>query len=151
MSDEFSLTSTAFDEGGAIPRRYTCDGEDVSPPLNWVGAPADAGALALIVDDPDANGFVHWFSFDLTASESGGLPEGVSASPDAPPQGTNSFGRVGWSGPCPPSGTHHYRFRLIALKVTLGLSGAPRADAVLSAAQGNILGEVTLTATYSRS
>jgi len=150
MPDEFSLTSTAFDEGGAIPSRYTCDGEDVSPPLNWVAAPAETGALALFVDDPDANGFVHWVAFDLTASESGGLPEGVSSSPDAPPQGTNSFGRVGWSGPCPPSGTHHYRFRLIALKDTLGLSGAPRADAVLAAAEGNILGEVTLTATYSR-
>jgi Raf kinase inhibitor-like YbhB/YbcL family protein len=150
MPDEFSLTSTAFDEGGAIPSRYTCDGEDVSPPLSWVGAPAETGALALFVDDPDANGFVHWVAFDLTASESGGLLEGVSSSPDAPPQGTNSFGRVGWSGPCPPSGTHHYRFRLIALKDTLGLNGAPRADAVLAAAQGGILGEVTLTATYSR-
>jgi Raf kinase inhibitor-like YbhB/YbcL family protein len=74
----------------------------------------------------------------------------MSASPDAPPQGTNDFGRVGWGGPCPPSGTHHYRFRLLAIDTTLGLTGAPDADAVLRAAEGHVLEEADLTATYKR-
>jgi phosphatidylethanolamine-binding protein (PEBP) family uncharacterized protein len=105
--DGFRLTSPDFPAGGPIPSRYTCDGEDESPALAWEGAPAGTETLALIVDDPDAHGFVHWVMFDLTGSPSGGVPRGVSASPDAPPQGRNDFGRVGWGGPCPPSGPHH--------------------------------------------
>ena len=146
----FTLTSTAFKEGGAIPRKFSCDGANVSPALNWEGAPDGAGSLALIVDDPDARGFVHWVLFDLTASQSGGLPEAVSTSPDAPPQGTNGFGKVGWGGPCPPSGTHHYRFTLLALDRTLDLHGAPKADDVRRAAEGHVLGQAVLTGTYKR-
>ncbi|HEV8490166.1 MAG TPA: YbhB/YbcL family Raf kinase inhibitor-like protein [Candidatus Limnocylindrales bacterium] len=149
-SNDFRLTSAAFPDGGAIPARFTCDGDDESPDLAWEGAPAEAKTLALIVDDPDANGFVHWVAFDLTASTTGGLARGVSASPDAPPQGTNSFRRVGWSGPCPPSGTHRYRFRLLALDTELGLSNAPSADEVRRAAEGHILDEAELTGTYTR-
>jgi Raf kinase inhibitor-like YbhB/YbcL family protein len=148
--DGFRLASTAFRDGDAIPTRFTCDGDDVSPDLSWEGAPDGAAALALIVDDPDARGFVHWVVFDMTGSQSGGLAEGVSASPDAPAQGTNDFGRLGWGGPCPPSGSHRYRFRLLALDGPLELAGAPRADEVLEAAGGHILGEATLTATYRR-
>jgi Raf kinase inhibitor-like YbhB/YbcL family protein len=146
----FRLSSTAFADGGAIPRRFSCDGDDVSPDLTWEGAPADTTAFALIVDDPDARGFVHWVAFDLTGSSSGGLAEGVSTSPDAPPQGTNGFGRIGWAGPCPPSGEHRYVFRLLALDSALELAGAPRASEVLSAAEGHVLGEARLTATYRR-
>ncbi len=150
MAESFTLTSPAFHAGGAIPRKYSCDGEDVSPPLQWQGAPANATAFALIVDDPDARGFVHWVAFDLTASASGGLPEAVSASPDAPSQGTNDFGRIGWGGPCPPSGTHRYQFTLYALDGLLGLTGAPRAAQVRRAMEGHILSQATLEATYRR-
>jgi Raf kinase inhibitor-like YbhB/YbcL family protein len=146
----FTLSSTDFGDGGAIPRRYACDGDEVSPSLAWSGAPGDAAAMALIMDDPDAGGFVHWVLFDMTASATGSLPAGWSKSPDAPPQGTNSFGRVGYGGPCPPSGTHHYSFRLIALGQELALSGAPTAQQVLDAAAGHILGEARLTGTYQR-
>jgi Raf kinase inhibitor-like YbhB/YbcL family protein len=146
----FTLTSTAFEDGGAIPRKFSCDGEDVSPALSWVGAPDGAGAFALIVDDPDARGFIHWVVFDMTGSQSGGLAEAVSASPDAPTQGRNGFGRIGWGGPCPPSGTHHYRFTLLALDGPLGLTGTPSADDVRRAAQGHTLDQATLNGTYQR-
>ena len=146
----FRLTSTAFDDGGSIPRQFTCDGEDVSPDLSWEGAPADTAAFALIVDDPDARGFVHWVAYNLTPSASGGLAEGVSTSPDAPQQGTNGFGRVGWGGPCPPSGEHRYVFRLLALDAPLEVGGAPRASEVLEAAEGHVLAEAQLSGSYRR-
>jgi Raf kinase inhibitor-like YbhB/YbcL family protein len=147
---EFTLSSPDFGEGQPIPRRYACDGDDASPPLAWSGAPGEAAALALVMDDPDAGGFVHWVVFDMTASATGSLPTGWSRSPDAPPQGTNGFGRVGYGGPCPPSGTHRYDFRLLALGQELALSGAPKAQEVLDAAAGHILGEATLSGTYRK-
>ncbi|MGZ8513776.1 MAG: YbhB/YbcL family Raf kinase inhibitor-like protein [Candidatus Limnocylindrales bacterium] len=147
----FSLTSTAFREGGAIPRRFSCDGENVSPDLAWEGAPEGTRALVLTVIDPDARDFVHWLVYDMTGSPAGGLPLGISASPDAPPQGTNSFGKRGYGGPCPPSGTHHYRFTLSALDKVLELTGAPRIDALRAAMTGHVLAEATLTGTYHRS
>jgi Raf kinase inhibitor-like YbhB/YbcL family protein len=146
----FTLTSTDFENRGAIPRKFSCDGEDVSPALEWEGAPDGTGAFALIVDDPDARGFVHWVVFDMTGTQSGGLAEAVSASPDAPTQGRNGFGKIGWGGPCPPSGTHHYRFTLLALDAPLGLTGTPSADDIRQAAGGHTLAEATLTATYTR-
>jgi hypothetical protein len=146
----FSISSPAFTEGGRIPQQFTCDGPDTSPPISWIGTPPDAKALALIVDDPDASGFVHWVLFNVEATASGSLPTGMSASPDAPPQGTNSMGRVGYSGPCPPSGTHRYDFRLLALDTMLPLAGAPRSGDVLAAAEGHVLAEAHLTATYQR-
>jgi Raf kinase inhibitor-like YbhB/YbcL family protein len=145
-----TLTTTAFQDGGAIPRKFSCDGENVSPALEWEGVPDDAGSLALIVDDPDARGFVHWVVFDMTASQTGGLPEAVSNSPDAPPQGTNGRGQIGWFGPCPPSGTHHYTFTLYALDQQLELTGAPKADEVRHAAEGHVIDEAVLTGTYKR-
>ena len=146
----FSLTSSAFKDGGAIPRRFTCDGENVSPDLGWAGAPEDTGAFVLIVVDPDARDFVHWIAYDISATPTGGLPLGVSSSPDAPPQGTNSFGKRGYGGPCPPSGTHHYRFTLSALDAPVELTGTPRIDAVRAAMSGHVLAEATLTGTYHR-
>jgi len=146
----FTLSSSEFGEGQSIPRRYACDGDNVSPPLAWSGAPSDTAALALVMDDPDAGGFVHWVVFDMTASASGSLPAGWSSSPDAPPQGTNSFGRVGYGGPCPPSGSHHYVFRLIALGEALPLTGSPTAQHVIDAAEGHILDEARLTGTYRK-
>ena len=148
---DFRLTSPAFDEGGDIPRRFTCDGDDASPALAWTGAPADAVSLALIVDDPDARGFVHWVLLDAAATASGGLPEGISTSPDAPRQGRNDFGRTGYGGPCPPSGTHRYRFTLFAVDRMLGLTGTPGAADVRGAMDGHILAQTTLTGRYTRS
>jgi len=147
---EFTLSSPDFGEGQPIPRRFACDGDDTSPPLSWSGAPGDTAALALVMDDPDAGGFVHWVVFDMTASATGSLPVGWSKSADASPQGTNSFGRVGYGGPCPPSGSHRYSFRLLALGQELALSGAPKAQEVLDAAAGHILAEATLTGTYRK-
>ena len=147
---EFTLSSPDFGDGQPIPRRYACDGDDASPPLAWSGAPGEAAALALVMDDPDAGGFVHWVVFDMTASASGSLPTGWSRSPDASPQGTNGFGRVGYGGPCPPSGTHRYDFRLLALGQELALAGAPTAQQVLDAAAGHIVGEARLTGTYRK-
>ena len=106
--------------------------------------------MALIVDDPDARDFVHWVVVDMTGSQSGGLAEGISASPDAPPQGVNDFSKVGWGGPCPPSGTQRYRFTLYALDGELGLVGTPPAGDVRAAMQGRVLGQADLEANYTR-
>jgi Raf kinase inhibitor-like YbhB/YbcL family protein len=146
----FTLTSGAFADGGPIPRTYACDGQDTSPPLAWAGAPARSVTLAMVMTDPDAGGFVHWVFFNVEASATGAFPAGFSASPDGPAEGTNSFGRVGYGGPCPPSGTHRYVFRLLALDATLPLTGAPSAKQVLAAADGHVLAEATLTGTYRR-
>lgn len=146
----FTLTSAAFAEGGAIPRQHACDGQDTSPPLSWSDAPASAASLALVMDDPDAGGFVHWVAFNISPSASGSLPAGFSASPDAPPQGRNGFGRPGYGGPCPPSGSHRYVFRLLALDAMLPLAGNPSAAQVLAAADGHVLGEARLSGVFRR-
>jgi Raf kinase inhibitor-like YbhB/YbcL family protein len=146
----FTIKSPDFTNGGAIPRKFSCDGENVSPALEWEGVPEGAAALALIVDDPDARGFVHWVVFNMTASKTGGLAEAISASPDAPPQGRNSFGKIGWGGPCPPSGTHRYVFTLLALDEKLALPGTPTADQLRAAAAGHVLHEAVLTGKYKR-
>jgi Raf kinase inhibitor-like YbhB/YbcL family protein len=146
----FELTSPAFAAGAAIPSKFTCDGENVSPPLEWSDAPDDTAAMALIVDDPDARDFVHWVVVDMTGSQSGGLAEGISSSPDAPSQGMNDFRKVGWGGPCPPSGTHRYRFTLYALDQPLGIAATPSADDVRAAMQGHVLGDAELEASYTR-
>jgi Raf kinase inhibitor-like YbhB/YbcL family protein len=137
-----------------IPVRFTCDGEDRSPELAWSGAPVGTETFALVVDDPDAPGgdWVHWVLFDLPA-ESTGLPEGVPASEHPEPggvHGKNSWGRLGYGGPCPPSGTHRYFFRLYALDRRLALrAGATKAE-VLAAAEGHVLDRAELMGRYSR-
>ena len=145
----FALTSPSFVEGGQIPVRHSCDGQDLSPALSWHDGPPTTAAYALIVEDPDARGFVHWVVFDIPGGESGTLPEGIGAA-DRPPQGRNDFGRTGWGGPCPPGGTHHYRFTLLALSGKLGLAGTPSAQDVRAAAAGLTLGQTVLTGTYTR-
>jgi mycothiol synthase len=144
----FGLSSTAFEANSAIPAKYTCDGKDVSPPLAWTGTPAGAAALAIVVTDPDANGFVHWVAWDIDAAK-GTLAEGASGGSGLT-EGRNSFGKRGWSGPCPPSGTHHYVFELYALDQRLGLPGGTGADQVRSALSGHKVGSAKLTATYKR-
>lgn len=146
----FALTSTAFDPGGPIPRRHTCDGADVSPALAWGGVPAGSGALVLVVDDPDARDWVHWLVLDLPGSD-GSLAEGVGARAETPAQGRNDFGRRGWGGPCPPSGTHRYVFTLYALATPLGLAGEPDGAKVRKALdRATVLGRAVLEGTYRR-
>lgn len=141
----FTLTSTAFAEGAPIPREFSCQGEEVSPPLSWAGVPSGTAALVLFVDDPDARGYVHWVVLDLPG-EDGALPRGVKATDEWPKQG----GR-GWRGPCPPSGMHHYRFTLSALAAPLGLPNHADPAAVQAAlASATILGTAVLTGTYRR-
>jgi Raf kinase inhibitor-like YbhB/YbcL family protein len=145
----FVLTSPSFNSDGSIPVKHSCDGENVSPALAWQGAPQGTVAFALIVDDPDARGFIHWVGFDMRGGSAGSLPEGVRPS-DPPLQGRNDFGQKGYGGPCPPSGTHRYRFTLWALSARLNLSGTPSAAEVRTATTSLILGQTTLTATYTR-
>jgi Raf kinase inhibitor-like YbhB/YbcL family protein len=150
MPGPLTLTSPSFADGASIPKQFTCDGDNVSPPLQWAGVPGAATSLALVVTDPDARGFVHWVVYDMDVSATGGIQAGWSTTADAAPQGENGFGDVGWGGPCPPSGTHRYLFRLLALDTILDLRAGPSADDVLTAAEGHVLGEVTLTGTYTR-
>lgn len=150
MESTFRLTSSAFRDGEPIPAEYTCDGDDVSPPLAWSGAPPGTAALVLVVDDPDARGFVHWVVLDIAGAADGALPRGVSRTPGAPQEGRNDFGRIGWGGPCPPSGRHRYVFTLFALSEPLGLPGTPDAATVRRAMDGRVLGTARLTGTYRR-
>jgi Raf kinase inhibitor-like YbhB/YbcL family protein len=145
-----TLASADFRSGGRIPVRFTCDGRDVSPSLSWTGVPTGTRRLALIVDDPDANHFIHWIAYAIDP-EAARLGEGAGAANSALRQGTNDFGRVGYGGPCPPSGTHRYVFTLYALAGPLGLDGNPRGAAVRAALAGAVvLAKATLTATYAR-
>lgn len=149
-----NLTSAAFRDGDSIPPKHTCDGDDVSPPLSWSEAPAETGSFALVCDDPDAPGrvWVHWVVFDLPPA-AGALPEGVPPREEVPGgglQGRNDFRKIGYGGPCPPSGTHRYEFRLYALDAKLGLrAGATKGD-LLAALEGHVLAEAKLTGKYSR-
>jgi Raf kinase inhibitor-like YbhB/YbcL family protein len=153
----FTLTSPAFQQGGAIPAPHTCDGTDVSPALHWEGAPEGVASFALIVDDPDAPSgtFVHWVLYDVPGHATE-LPENVGPSPELENlgetrQGKNGFGGVGYKGPCPPAGgPHRYFFRLYALDARLGLApGAPR-DEVEGGMEGHVLGAAELMGTYQR-
>jgi Raf kinase inhibitor-like YbhB/YbcL family protein len=146
----FTLTSTAFQGGAAIPRRSTCDGEDLSPDLAWTGAPGGTQAFVLLVRDPDARDFLHWLVHDMAGAPDGGLPAAVAASAATPQQGLNDFGKRGYGGPCPPSGEHRYRFTVYALDRALGIGGTPRLKEVEAAMKGHVLAEVTLTGTYRR-
>ena len=144
----FELTSTAFAEGKPIPVRYSCDGEDISPPLAWSDPPAGTQSLALIMDDPDApiGTWDHWVVFNLPANMRE-LPEATSV---AATTGKNSWGRNDYGGPCPPGGTHRYFFKLYALDTTLGLDESANKKQVLSAMEGHILAEAELMGTFSR-
>lgn len=148
MTDALDVTSSAFDEGGAIPSRYTCDGDDVSPPLAWSGAPEGTAAYALIVDDPDARGWIHWLATDIPADQVG-LEEGASGT-SAGTEGRNDFGRTGHGGPCPPSGTHRYAFEVFALSQPLDLATGFSADELRAAMEGKVLANGQLNGTYAR-
>jgi len=154
-----TITSSAFTDGGEIPARHTCQGNDNSPPLAWSGVPGAARSLVLIVDDPDAPDpkaprmtWVHWVLYNLPPQASG-LPEGVA--PDELPggtgQGINSWNRTGYGGPCPPIGRHRYFHKLYALDTVLDLSGKPSGKAVEAALRGHVIGQAELVGTYQKS
>ena len=150
----FRVDSSAFAEGSPIPRDYTADGRDVSPPLSWTGAPAATRSFALVAEDPDAprGNWVHWVLFDVPATVAS-LPEAV------PPrerlesggvQGKNDFGKLGYGGPAPARGTHRYFFRLYALERVLGLAPGATAADLRRAMAGAVLAEAACMGTYSR-
>jgi Raf kinase inhibitor-like YbhB/YbcL family protein len=140
------LNSSAFDDQGPIPVVYTCDGEDISPPLSIDGLPVDTGSLLLTVIDPDApaGDWVHWVVFDVVPTSQ--IAAGVSG---LGTPGVNSWGRNGYGGPCPPSGSHRYVFRVLALDSMLGLPAGSALQGVLDAASDHVLEQATLTGTYS--
>jgi Raf kinase inhibitor-like YbhB/YbcL family protein len=158
MKEDFlmsiKLSSGAFDDGGLVPVKYTCDGEDISPSLSWSELPDGTRSLALIMDDPDAPAgtWVHWILYDLPPY-SVRLDENMARTEDVPgggSQGNNSWNRLGYGGPCPPSGTHRYIFRLYALDSALDLGpGAEKADLV-QAMEGHVLDRGQLLGLYSR-
>lgn len=152
----FNLTTTAFAEGGAIPKVHTCDGIDTSPPLGWSATPVGTASLALLCDDPDAlrGTWVHWVLYDLDPAATD-LATGVPATRSLPGgacQGKNDFGNIGYGGPCPPAGHGHHRyyFRLLALDHKLGLSPGATMKQVLAAAEGHVLARAELMGRYER-
>jgi Raf kinase inhibitor-like YbhB/YbcL family protein len=162
------LSSPAFAEGGMIPKEFTCEGSDLSPPVAWSGVPASARTLSLICDDPDAPSgtWSHWVVFNLPSQVKalkGGIPLGESIpetsiegsepagqASSKPQQGKNDFGKAGYGGPCPPSGTHRYFFRLYALDATLELGSAATRSDVLKAIEGHLLAEGRLIGKYQK-
>ena len=153
---KLDLTSSAFEPGGGIPAVHTCQGDDLSVPLAWSGVPAGAKSLALIVDDPDAPDpaapkmtWVHWVLYDIPPSATG-LPAGVKDLPPGTLEGTNDWKRTGWGGPCPPSGTHRYFFKLYALDTELELDSTATKAELETAMAGHILDRAQLMGTYKR-
>ena len=149
------LESPAFAEGAEIPRKHTCEGDDISPPLAWSGLPQGTQSLVLIVDDPDAPDpkaprmtLVHWVLFDLPPI-AGLLPEGGRPMPPGTGEGLNDWKRTGYGGPCPPIGRHRYFHKLYALDKRLELGGPTKAD-VEAAMQGHVLGRAQLIGTYEK-
>ncbi|MGA1980746.1 MAG: YbhB/YbcL family Raf kinase inhibitor-like protein [Sedimentisphaerales bacterium] len=151
---EIKVTSSAFAEGGLIPAKYTCDGSDISPPLQWYTVPEGTKSIALISDDPDAprGTWVHWVIFGLPA-ETRKLEENIPPDktlPNGARQGITDFGRIGYGGPCPPSGTHRYFFKIYALDTKLDLAAGANKSQLLKAMEGHILGQGQLIGKYKR-
>ena len=153
-----TLSSPAFEQGEPIPRRYTCEGDDVSPPLEWAGVPAGTQSLALIVEDPDAPDpadpkrvWVHWVLYDIPGDVTSVL-EGVGGTdlPAGTLEGLNDWKRMGYGGPCPPIGRHRYFFRLYALDATLGDLKHPTKAKLGRAMEGHVLGTAELIGTYQK-
>ena len=152
------ITSTAFEDQGAMAARYTCEGQDISPALQWEGLPEGTRSLALIVDDPDAPDpaaprmtYVHWVLYNLPP-DAGGLREGV-ASADLPAgtlEGLNDWRRTGYGGPCPPIGRHRYFHKLYALDLVLADLGQPTKDELLKAIKGHVIAQAEIVGTYQK-
>jgi len=153
-----SISSPAFEDGGAIPAAFTCEGKNASPALAWHGVPAGAASLVLIVDDPDAPDpkapkmtWVHWVIYNLPA-HSTGLREGISSAelPSGSLEGITDFKRTGWGGPCPPIGRHRYFFRLHALDTLLPDLKRPTRATLEQAMAGHVIGSAELMGTYQK-
>ena len=142
------ITSSAFQEGGNIPSKFTCDGSDTSPPFQITGVPSEAKSLVLIADDPDAPSglFTHWLIWNIPPQTNsiaeGSVPKGV--------QGTNDFGKSGYRGPCPPPGTHRYSFKIFALDRQLALRSGAKRGQVDAAMKGHVIAQGELVGRYSR-
>jgi Raf kinase inhibitor-like YbhB/YbcL family protein len=153
-----ALTSTAFRHGEAIPKEFTCDGKDISPPLHWSGVPHGTQSLVLIVDDPDAPDpaapkmtWVHWIVYNMSTNRSG-LPEGAGPAdlPEGGVTGRNNWGRAEYGGPCPPVGRHRYFHKLYALDIELPNIGAATKGEIEQMMSGHVLAEAQLMGTYQR-
>lgn len=150
-----TISSTAFLDGAAIPRKFTCDGQDLSPPLAWSDVPAGAQSLALICNDPDApmGTWTHWVLWNIPPGATS-LPEGLpkdASLPSGMKQGLNSWPRVGYNGPCPPPGKpHHYVFTLYALDNELDLPAQAHENALENALKGHVLAQAQLVGMYGR-
>jgi len=149
----FQITATAFRDGSSIPKRFTCDGPDVSPALSWGDPPAGTISLAIIADDPDAPAgtWVHWVLYDLPA-DTRKLPEGVAKDRELPNgalQGRNDFGKIGYNGPCPPRGSEHrYFFKLYALDSRTGLKAGATKSELERAMKGHVLAQAQLVGKF---
>ena len=142
------ITSSAFQEGGNIPLKFTCDGSDTSPSLQITGVPSEAKSLVLIADDPDAPGglFTHWLVWNIppqtNSISEGSAPNGV--------HGTNDFGKSGYKGPCPPPGTHRYSFKIFALDRELDLRAGAKRSQLDAAMKGHVIAQGELVGRYAR-
>jgi Raf kinase inhibitor-like YbhB/YbcL family protein len=148
---KIEVTSTAFENEGDIPAKYTCNGDNVSPPLAWSPGPPGTRAYALIMDDPDApvGTWVHWVAWNIAGTA---LAEAVEADDAATPQGTNSGKKVGYAGPCPPrpTGTHRYYFKVYALDAPLALPSTTTKDGLLKAMESHVLAQGELMGRYKQ-
>jgi Raf kinase inhibitor-like YbhB/YbcL family protein len=145
------ITSPAFAPGEAIPAKFTCDGDDISPPLQWDKPPRGTQSLVLIMDDPDApvGTWVHWVVFNLPP-DTPGLPENATELPKGSGIGQNSWSRLGYGGPCPPKDTHRYFFKLYAVDERFDLPNGASKDQLLGLMEGRILAQGELMGTYTR-
>jgi len=148
------IKSRVFENEGMIPRKYTCDGDDISPPLSWDSVPEETKSIAVICDDPDApmGTWVHWVVYDIPP-ETRELKENVTPEREmhiGGIQGMNDFKKVGYGGPCPPGGTHRYFFKIFALDLRLELGPGATKDQLLIAMEGHILAKGELIGKYSR-
>ena len=142
------ITSSAFQDGGNIPSKFTCDGSDTSPPLHITGVPSGVKSLVLIADDPDAPGglFTHWLMWNIPPQTSS-IPEGNATNGM---QGTNDFGKSGYRGPCPPPGTHRYSFKIFALDRELDLRSGAKRNQLDAAMKGHVIAQGELVGRYAR-
>lgn len=155
-ANTLKLSSRAFGDQGSLAKRFSCQGQDVSPPLTWSGAPAGTKSFALVVDDPDAPDpaapktvWVHWVLYNLP-SDATGLPEGVKSLPDGTREGKNDWKGTGYRGPCPPIGRHRYFYKLYALDAVLPELGDPTKAELEKAMQGHVLARAELIGLYQK-
>jgi len=145
-SGDMVILSDAFEDNGSIPSKYTCDGDDISPPLRFQNIPNGTVSLAIIMDDIDANNFIHWLIWNIPPNVSG-FKENENLSY---PEGKNSFGFIDYGGPCPPYGKHRYRFTLYALDTMLNLEEGVTINTLEKAMKGHIIEKAELIGSYGR-